>query len=77
MSSINAGWLRPIEVRASISEFISVGSVAFWIAVSSGGAKRADAVLVARVAVQQENNILRERLRALGIDPASIASLAP
>jgi membrane protein involved in colicin uptake len=35
-------------------------------------AKRADAELVARVAVQQENNILRERLRALGIDPDSI-----
>jgi Uma2 family endonuclease len=35
-------------------------------------AKRADAELAARVAVQQENNILRERLRALGIDPDSI-----
>jgi Uma2 family endonuclease len=35
-------------------------------------AKRADAELATRVAVQQENNILRERLRALGIDPDSI-----
>jgi hypothetical protein len=34
--------------------------------------KRADAELAARIAVQQENNILRERLRALGIDPDSI-----
>jgi hypothetical protein len=31
-----------------------------------------DAELATRVAVQQENNILRERLRALGIDPDSI-----
>jgi Uma2 family endonuclease len=37
-------------------------------------AKRADAELAARVAVQQENNILRERLRVLGIDPDSIDS---
>ena len=35
-------------------------------------AKRADAELAARVAVQQENNILRECLRALGIDPDAI-----
>jgi Uma2 family endonuclease len=35
-------------------------------------AQRADAELAARVAVQQENIILRERLRALGIDPDSI-----
>jgi Uma2 family endonuclease len=35
-------------------------------------AKRADAELAIRVAVQQENIILRERLRALGIDPDSI-----
>jgi hypothetical protein len=34
--------------------------------------KRADAELATRVAVQQENNILRERLRALGIDPDAI-----
>jgi hypothetical protein len=40
-------------------------------------AKRADAELAARVAVEQENNILRERLRALGIDPDSIDSLTP
>jgi hypothetical protein len=38
-------------------------------------ARRADAEH--KIAVQQENNILRERLRALGIDPDSIASLAP
>ncbi len=35
-------------------------------------AERADAELAARVAVQQENNILRERLRSLGVDPDSI-----
>ncbi len=37
MSSIDVGWLRPIKVRALINEFISVESVAFWMAVSSGG----------------------------------------
>jgi hypothetical protein len=31
--------------------------------------QRAEIELAAKVAAQQENNILRERLRALGIDP--------
>jgi hypothetical protein len=44
MSSIDVGWLRPIEVRASINEFISVGSVAFWMAVSSGGTAKGEPI---------------------------------
>jgi hypothetical protein len=35
-------------------------------------ARRADAELAAKVALQQENNILREHLRAFGIDPDAI-----
>jgi hypothetical protein len=35
MSSIDVGWLKPIEGRAN--EFISVASVAVWMAVSNGG----------------------------------------
>jgi hypothetical protein len=36
-------------------------------------AKKADAELAVRVAVQKENSILRERLKALGIDPGALA----
>jgi hypothetical protein len=35
--------------------------------------QRAEIELAAKVAAQQEVNLLRERLRALGIDPDSIA----
>jgi hypothetical protein len=41
---IDAGWLRTIEVRASISGFIAVWSVAFWMAVRSGGTAKGEPI---------------------------------
>jgi Fe2+ transport system protein FeoA len=34
-------------------------------------AQRADVAAAARMAIEQENNVLRQRLRDLGIDPDS------
>jgi Uma2 family endonuclease len=46
-------------------------------ALAKAEAQRADVAIAEKAAIEQKNNALRRRLSELGIDPDSIASLAP
>jgi hypothetical protein len=46
-------------------------------ALAKAEAQRADIAIAEKAAIEQKNNALRRRLSELGIDPDSIASLAP